>query len=134
MYLTIFRIAIETALITICFCLFACQPGSPINLEQETKVLLEMDLKAREFHFNKNAQALVAGFSTDFISINRGVISKPTQKESFQQFDRYFKRVTFLKWDNTTSPVVRFSNDASVAYVAIDKLVVLKLKNENEKK
>jgi hypothetical protein len=29
--------------------------------------------------------------------------------------------------------VVRFSNDASVAYVAIDKLVVLKLKNENGK-
>ena len=133
MFVTIFRIALETVLIIMCFCLFACQRTPRIDFEQEANLLLEMDLKAREFHFDKNAQALVSGFSPDFISINRGVISKPTQEESFQRFDNYFKHVAFLKWDNTTKPIVRFSADASVAYVAVDKLVVLKLKNENGK-
>ena len=101
------------------------------DLEKETKEILALDEKAKEFHFTKNAKAMADGFSDSFISINKGVVSQPTHEESYQRFDSYFKRVEFVKWDNVTPPVVRFSNDASLAYVAVDKLVVLKLKNEN---
>jgi hypothetical protein len=32
--------------------------------------------------------------------------------------------VEFVRWDDTKEPVVRFSTNASVAYVAVEKLVL----------
>lgn len=40
-------------------------------------------------------------------------------------FDAYFRSANFISWDDKKPPVVRFSNDASVAYVAVEKLEVL---------
>ena len=113
--------------------LSACHLPSKPDLEKEKQILLKLDEQARENHFSKNAKAMADGFSKNFISINRGVISQPSYDESFQRFDNYFKRVEFIKWDNNKSPVIRFSDDASVAYVAVDKSVILKPKDENEK-
>jgi hypothetical protein len=117
-------------------CLFlllvACHTPITADLEKEKQELLQLDDQARENHFTKNAKAMSEGFSSDFLSINRGIISKPTTEESFQRFDNYFKRVEFVKWDNNTPPIIRFSDDASVAYVAVDKTVILKTKNEQQ--
>jgi hypothetical protein len=119
-----------TVLISFLLLLASCQHAPEINIENERKILLSLDEQARQFHFTKNAKAMAEGVSTDFMSINKGVISKPTYNESFTRFDSYFKSVEFIKWDNKTAPVIRFSDDASLAYVAVDKLVVLKLKDD----
>ncbi len=113
--------------------LFASCSSAHIDLEKEKQELLKLDEQAREFHFSKNAKGMADGFSKDFISINRGVISQPTYDQHIQRFDNYFKQVIeFIKWDNNTPPVIRFSEDASVAYVAVDKCVILKTKDENQ--
>lgn len=113
--------------------LMSCHHSSTIDLEKEKQALLQLDEQARQFHFTKNSKGMADGFSADFISINKGNISKPTYEEHINRFDNYFKRVEFVKWDNVSAPVVRFSDDVSIAYVAIDKLVVLTLKEEQEK-
>lgn len=77
---------------------------------------------------------MVDGFSKDFLSINRGRIDLPSSDKSFQRFDAYFKSVTFVKWDDQTPPIVRFSTDGSVAYVAVDKLVIVENTTENGSK
>lgn len=104
-----------------------------MDFESETKKILALDAEARAFHFNRNAKGLVATFSEDFLSINRGKIELPAAADSYKKFDNYFKSVTFVKWDNNKEPIIRFSDDASVAYAAIDKTVVLKLTDENGK-
>lgn len=114
-------------------CFISCHQLPETNLENEKKILLQLDEQARQFHFTKNAKAMAQGVSPDFISINKGVISKPSYEERFNRFDNYFKHVEFVKWDNTSPPIIRFSDDASIAYVAIDKLVVLNLKEEQDK-
>jgi hypothetical protein len=111
----------------------SCQQSTKIDFEREEKLILQLDEQTRQAHFTKNARAMAEGASNDFISISNGLISKPTYEERFHRFDTYFKSVEFVKWDNVTPPVVRFSDDASIAYVTIDKLVVLKLKDEPEK-
>lgn len=111
--------------------LISCTAPIKPDLEGERRKLLQLDEQARNFHFSKNAKAMADGFSSDFISIDRGVISHPSYDESLQRFDKYFKRVEFIKWDNNTPPVIRFSDDASMAYMAVDKSVILKTNDEN---
>ena len=72
-------------------------------------------------------------FSEDFLSINKGAINKPSRNNSYEMFDEYFKSTEFLKWDDNKAPVIRFSNDGSVAYVAVDKVVIVKMLNGNGK-
>ena len=109
---------------------YSCNMPSNGDLESAKKKILALEATQRDYHFTKNAKNFVALFSTDFISIGKGKIEKPTREQSFNRFDQYFKSVEFVKWDNKTEPTVRFSNDATMAYVAVDKLVILKVKND----
>lgn len=113
--------------------MYSCNNISIPDLEKEKKEILRLEAKQREYHFTKNTRAFVDMASADFISIDRGVISKPSKEASYERFDAYFKAVEFVKWDDKNEPVIRFSNDGSIAYVAVDKLVVLKLKDESGK-
>jgi hypothetical protein len=105
---------------------FLTNCASKRDMESDKQLLLQLDEQARQFHFAKNAKAMASGFTDNFISINRGHISQPSYQDRYNQFSRYFGSVDFIKWDNVTPPIIRFSDDASVAYVTIDKLVVLK--------
>jgi hypothetical protein len=50
-----------------------------------------------------------------------------------KMFTNYFNSVEFIKWDDKKAPVIRFSKDASIAYVAVEKLVILKGLNQSGK-
>ncbi len=113
--------------------LFSCQNKPTTSIEEDKKAILALDKQTRELHFNKDAKTLVNGFSKDFLSINKGRVELPSVDESFQKFSIYFKRVNFVKWDNNKEPLIRFSDDATIAYAAFDKTVILKLTDENGK-
>lgn len=121
---------LKISILIICTSLISCQEKSNIDLEKETRAILEIEAKSREYHFAKNAKALVDSFSKDFLSINKGIIDKPTYEKSFQKFNGYFKSVEFIKWDDKQEPIIRFSDDASIAYVAVEKLVIVEWKNQ----
>lgn len=92
--------------------------------------LMELHHKSREAHFSKNAKVLVEGFSENFLSVNRGKIdSLTTREEHTIRFQKYFDAVKFKKWDDLTPPTIRFSNDHSLAYMTVNKLVVLETKD-----
>jgi hypothetical protein len=112
---------------------FSCnQPSSP-DFAKEKEAILELEAKQRTYHFTKNVKAFIDMFSKDFLSVNRGRVDKPTSKASYEMFDAYFKSVEFIRWDDNKEPVVRFSNDGSIAYVAVDKLVIVKVPGTNGK-
>jgi hypothetical protein len=92
--------------------------------------LMELHEQARRFHFEKNARGIVDGFADDFISVNRGKVDTILNRQEDQQhFQNYFDAVKFRKWDDTATPIIRFSDDHSLAYLTIDKLVVLAMKD-----
>lgn len=67
-------------------------------------------------------------YSDDVVSVNRGIVSRPTKEETKKRFQSYFDRVEFVKWDDIAPPEIRFSNDGSLAYAIVQKLVVYQLK------
>jgi hypothetical protein len=94
------------------------------------KELLQLHEQARVAHFGKDAKLLVSGFADDFINIRSGKISRPTREESMARFQAYFDRSEFLEWDDISPPVIRVSQDASMAYIIVHKRVSLRAKNE----
>ena len=69
--------------------------------------------------------------SDHFISVNRGEISHPKKEETISRYNRYFSSVEFVKWDDESEPLIRFSDDGSMAYTIVDKIVTLTYENEN---
>lgn len=95
--------------------------------------LYELHKKGREDHFNRDAAAMASGFADDFTNVAHGKISKPTREDSFQRFKNYFGRSTFLEWDDITPPVIKVSDDTTMAYVIVHKKVRLLSKGDDGK-
>lgn len=87
----------------------------------------------RQAHFEKNAELLLAGGSEDFIEVNRGMVRKPTHEESVKRLQSYFDAVEFVKWDDVSPPVFSFSDDGTMATTIVDKLVILKVKDKDNR-
>ncbi|NUO82981.1 nuclear transport factor 2 family protein [candidate division KSB1 bacterium] len=107
--------------------IFAVPPS--IAAVKELRQLLQ---QGRSAHFGKDAGLLVSVFAEDFISIDAGKISRPAREESRNRLQTYFDRSEFLEWDDISPPIIRVSQDASMAYVIVHKRVRLKAKNEED--
>ncbi|HLY68360.1 MAG TPA: nuclear transport factor 2 family protein [Puia sp.] len=113
------------------FFLLSCTNNAKQDFEKAKKELLLLDAAQRKFHFTKNASGLVALFSKNYMFVNQGEIKFPNEKKSIARFKAYFDSVdSFLRWDNIEEPIIRFSDDGSVAYVVVHKMVILKEKNK----
>ncbi len=98
----------------------------------DSAALMKIHEQQRNFHFSKNAKAMVDGFADNFISVNRGRIDTVLSREGeILRFQQYFDAVEFKKWDDITPPIIRFSDDHSLAYMTIDKLVLLETKDSS---
>ena len=111
--------------------IFSCtrQP----DFEEEKKAIMVLHDQQRQAHFEKNVELLLAGGSEDFMDVNRGMIRKPTREESTKRLQSYFDAVEFVKWDDVSPPIFSFSDDATMATTIVDKLVVLKVKDEDNR-
>ena len=103
---------------------------SKVSAMNEIATLLK---QARVAHFTRNANLLVSTFAEDFTSISGGKISKPSREASLNRFQNYLKNSTFIEWDDITPPIIKVSDDASMAYAFVYKKVRLLAKDENGK-
>ena len=111
--------------------LTACaDKAKSVSLEKERDKILELHKAQRGFHFNKDSIAFANQLSKNFISVNRGVIHSPSKTETLSRYHGYFSAVEFVKWDDVSNPVIRFSDDGSLAYTIVDKVVVIRYKDE----
>ena len=101
----------------------ACQ--SSFDLERETEAILALHHAQREYHFNAEAEAFARQMSENFTSVNRGRVTTSTFEENLERYGNYFNAVEFQKWDDLEEPVVRFSEDGSLAYAIVQKRVEL---------
>jgi hypothetical protein len=92
--------------------------------------LLELHNQQRVAHFNRDAKLLMSDSADDFTSVSNGKINRPAREKSISGIQRYFDSSTFLEWDDITPPVIRVSDDATMAYVIVHKKVRLLAKTE----
>lgn len=111
----------------------SCDKASNLNLEMDKEQILKMHNAQRDFHFNKDSIAFANQFNDNFISINKGLVTYPQKKETISRYHNYFSSVEFLEWDDVKEPIIRFSEDGSLAYTVVDKIVKVTYKNENGK-
>lgn len=101
-----------------------------VKAEQE---ILQLHEAQRIYHFEKDSIAFAQQMSSAYISVNRGQITRPTVAENVSRYNNYFSAVEFVKWDDVRPPVIRFSEDGSLAYTVVDKEVIVEYRiNEAE--
>ncbi|MHC4379142.1 MAG: hypothetical protein ACYS26_21285, partial [Planctomycetota bacterium] len=88
-----------------------------------TKEILALHNAQRGYHFQKDSIAFANQFSDQFISVNRGLISTPSKEETISRYNSYFSSVDFVKWDDLNEPFIKFSDDGTMAYTVVDKIV-----------
>ena len=121
---------IPTILGLFCLAFFACNEAEVFDKEAEKAEILHMHNLQRDYHFNKDSLAFVNQLSNDFISVNRGEITQPKRAETLARYHSYFSSVEFVKWDDVSEPIIKFSDDGNMAYTIVDKIVRTRYKNE----
>ena len=118
----------------LCLFIFSCaNPNVPFDKEKAILEILEIHEQQRDIHFKKLAEELVGQLSLNHISVNRGEVSTPESKDLTEVFQNYFDEVEFIKWDDTNPPIIRFSDDGSLAYTVVEKDLLLTYVDEEQR-
>jgi hypothetical protein len=114
--------------------MFSCQMEESIDVQAIEQEILEIHNLSRKYHVEKMAEEFIAQLSDDHISVNRGKISKLDKEKKIVRVKEYFDFVEFEKWDDIVPPIIRFSNDYSMAYTIVNKDVTLNYTDEDNNK
>ena len=110
------------------FYLFGCQ--KVVDKDQVEKEILALHQQERVFHLEKKAEEFSDYLSENVIMLNRGKVNTPTRAENKERFQNYFNSVEFLEWDDMEEPIIKISEDGSMAYVVVQKIVTAKYEGE----
>jgi hypothetical protein len=110
--------------------ILSCSYQSGFDRNKETKAILELHHLQRAYHFNKDSISFANQLSNNFISVNKGIISRPEKHETISRYNNYFSLVDFVKWDDAAEPIIEFSDDGTLAYTIVDKIVKLTYKDD----
>lgn len=103
--------------------LVACTQPAQVDFEAEQAKILKLHQLQRTYHFQKDSIAFANQLSDSFISVNRGIISRPKRAATVSRYHGYFSAVEFQAWNDLAEPIIRFSEDGKMAYTIVDKLV-----------
>ena len=109
--------------IVILFLLLLTSCGKPDHASDE-KAILEFLKREQQAHLEKNVDLLFANGLSGITVVSQGTVSNPTDEETRKRFNSYFESVNFIKWEDTADPIIRFSDDASLAYSIIQNVVL----------
>jgi hypothetical protein len=110
----------------------SCKEQNQVNIEVERAKILQLHKFQRDNHFNKDSISFANNLSENYISVNKGKITHPEKEEMISRYHNYFSSVEFVKWDDVTDPIIRFSEDGKLAYSIVDKIVRVTYEDENE--
>ncbi len=125
---------ITVAFFVIIVILCSCNTGENFDNEKETQVITALLQQERKAHFEKNVDLFLSEFADSMLSVNKGKVSVTTLEENKERIGKYFGSVEFIKWDDLSEPIIRFSDDASLAYAIIQKQVILSYQDSLGKK
>lgn len=105
--------------------LYSCNESS--SYSKDVQDIMKLHHAQRNYHFNKDSISFANQMSDSFIAVNRGEIKFSKRQELIKRYHGYFSSVKFIKWDDQTEPILKFSIDRSLAYTIVDKIVVIEL-------
>lgn len=103
----------------------SCGHSEKKNTAGEEMAIRALFLQERKAHFDRNVDMFVSEFADSMIGVNKGKVSVLSLEQNKQRIRPYFESVRFIKWDDVAEPVIRFSDDGSMAYAVIQKQVIV---------
>lgn len=116
------------------FFMGSCKRDEKVSKEDARNEILQLHYAQRDYHFNKDSIAFLNQLSNNFISVDEGEISKPENKDILTRYHKYFSSVEFVKWDDVTEPIISLSEDGTMAYSVVDKIVEISFFDEDSVK
>lgn len=110
---------------TIVILLFSCKQKAGFDKSKEIRAIESLLAMERKAHFDRDIDLFMSEFSDDMISVNKGEVFVAAPQENKERIGNYFRSVKFIKWDDVKRPLIRFSNDGSLAYAIIQKQVIV---------
>ncbi|MCI0487827.1 MAG: DPP IV N-terminal domain-containing protein [Blastocatellia bacterium] len=105
-----------------------------VDLEREKEELLKLHRKDRRAHFETDAESLLSDQPEEgLISVRNGKISQTKRTDTRKMFEAYFKDAKYYEWDDLEPPIIRISNDASMAWMIV-RLRVRRTQADKEEK
>jgi len=96
------------------------KPRPVVDPEEQKKELLELHRKDRRAHFENNAQLALSDQVEDgFIYVRNGAIARRKKSDFQKNVEGYFKNAKYYEWDDLEPPIVRISNDGSMAWMIV---------------
>lgn len=102
---------------------------SRVDEERKIRALLKQEQTA---HLTKDVNLFTSGFADGMIGVNRGQVTRHSEAQYKERFTQYFNAVEFIKWEDVADPIIRFSDDQSLAYAIIQKQVIVRSKDTNQ--
>jgi hypothetical protein len=87
------------------------------DLEKEKAELLRIHKSDHEAHFNTDVDAVLENSPEEFISVGRGKINRTSKEDARKMFTGYFHDAKYYEWGDVQQPIIRISNDASMAWM-----------------
>jgi hypothetical protein len=91
-------------------------PASALDPEAVRRELLDLHEADRRAHFKADPALLVPG-AEPFLSAARGKLERVTRADERRMFEDYFGGARYEAWDDLEPPVVRVSDDGSLAWI-----------------
>lgn len=95
------------------------------DLERTRQEIVRLLQQERKAHFTNNVDLFISEFADSMISVNKGKVTIAGPVENRKRIEPYFNSVKFIKWDDVADPIIRISDDGSLAYAVIQKQVIL---------
>ena len=89
----------------------------PVDLEKEKLALLEVHRAGIRNHIELNANGLAEGVADQMISASAGKINRSSREDVRKMFTEYFNCATYHEYVDLEPPIVRVSDDGSMAWV-----------------
>jgi hypothetical protein len=102
-----------------------CHSSNGFDKQKETQAINALLQQERKAHFERNVDLFLSEFADSMLSVSKGKVSVTTPEENRERIGKYFGRVEFIKWDDVAEPIIRFSDDGSLAYAIVQKQVIL---------
>jgi len=103
----------------------SCKYKNSFDKQKETQAIQALLQQERKAHFDRNVELFMSEFADSMISVNKGKVTVASPEENKKRIGSYSGSVTFIKWDDVAEPIIRFSDDGSLAYAIVQKQVIL---------
>jgi hypothetical protein len=104
-----------------------------VNNDADRNAIIALQQQERKAHFNKDADLFASEFQPDLYMVNKGKLDTSSIAAHKKKIQSYFDAVKFIKWDDVAEPIIKFSDDHSMAYAIIQKQVILETKDSSGK-